>query len=234
MRNLTNAATWVFVCSLVVCVVSLVAADGIPVSPDKKHVQGNFTRVILDEKQIVDVETKREVTLRQEQKSELERIAGGPLGDVAVYSSRYNMCTCFDAAVVGIWTEWGVLEFPNERLYTHDKQQVLEKEIAENLETDDRNTGLEFAHLIVIFDSLGEMYLHGQHMTITQIEKEIEMLSRKEPKEPKNALHRLVIFDPPPPIGEEAETKVLSEYRELVGYCQKRAIRTQDWGVVER
>ena len=104
-------------------------ADGIPISEDRKNVTGEYTRIVLDENQISDVETKRKVTLSAAQKAELEKIAGGPLGDIGVYSSRHYDCTCGSTAVMAIWTQKGVLDFPHGRLFTLERQQQLERKI---------------------------------------------------------------------------------------------------------
>ena len=206
-------------------------ADGIPVTKDKKAVQGEYTRVTLDHKQIVDVESRRRVTLRPDQKAQLEEIAGGPLGDITVYSSRYNMCTCFDNNVMAIWTQRGFLDFPHSRLVTQ-QQQKERREKGEGEVAEESSQDTEYRFLIVVFDSSGEMYVHGKHHTLNQIKAQIDMLRKVRPKNrTKKAVQWSVIFDPPPPFSEKTDKKVADNFHEIVKYCKKRNIETQDWGV---
>lgn len=108
--NMTKATIVILATTLLLGATAF--GDGIPVTKDRKEVRGDYTRVTLDHKQMFDVESRRRVTLRSDQKVPLEEIAGGPLGDITVYSSRYNMCTCFDNNVMAIWTQRGFLDFP--------------------------------------------------------------------------------------------------------------------------
>ena len=215
--------------SILFLATSVAYADGIPVAPDKKKVLGSYTRIVLDSEQIKDVETQRKITLRPDQKAQLEKVAGGPLGDITVYSSRYNMCTCFDVGVKAIWTEKGVLDFPHSSLVTRKQQREEEIDM-----TDDSQKQKEYVHLIIVFDSSGEMYVDGKHMTISEIINQIDILNRRQPKDKAKKIHRSVIFDPPPPISEKIDHKVLNLYIDIIGLCAKLDIDTQDWGIEQR
>jgi hypothetical protein len=215
--------------SILFLATSFVYADGIPVTPDKKNVLGSHTRIVLDNEQIKDVETRRKITLRPDQKVQLEKVAGGLLGDITVYSSRYNMCTCFDVGVKAIWTQKGVLDFPHSGLVTREQQRDEEVDM-----TDDSQKQKEYVHLIIVFDSAGEMYIDGKHMTISEIVNQIDILNRRQPKDKAKEIHRFVIFDPPPPISEKIDRKVLNLYYDIMGLCSKLDIDTQDWGIEQR
>jgi hypothetical protein len=218
--------TGCFLYAILFLTTSFAYADGLPVTPDKKHVQGSYTRIVLDNEQIKEVETRRTITLRPDQKAKLEKIAGGPLGDIIVYSSRYDFCTCYDAGVKAIWTQKGVLDFPHSGLVTQ-KQQREE----EGNRTDEPQEREESADLIIVFDSAGEMYVDGKHMTLPEIVKQIDLLNRRQPKDKKKKMHRVVIFDPPPPISEEIDNKVLSLYHDIDGLCAIIDVDTQDGGI---
>ncbi len=208
---------------------SVAYADGIPVTPDKKKVLGSYARIVLDSEQIKDVETQRKITLRPDQKAQLEKVAGGPLGDITVYSSRYNMCTCFDTGVKAIWTQKGVLDFPHSGLVTRKQQLAEENEMLE-----DSPTQKEYVHIIIVFDSSGEMYVDGKHMTVSEMVNQIDILNRRQSKDKAKKIHRSVIFDPPPPISEKIDDKVLNLYHDIKGLCAKLDIDTQDWGIEQR
>jgi hypothetical protein len=218
-----------FLFSILLSATSITYADGIPVTPDKKKVLGSYTRIVLDGDQIKDVETQRKITLRPDQKAKLEKIAGGPLGDITVYSSRYNLCTCFDSGVKAIWTEKGVLDFPHSGLVTRKQQREEEAEM-----TDDSPKQKEYVHLIIVFDSSGEIYVDGKHMTLSEIVNQIDMLNRRQSKDKTKEMYRSVIFDPPPPISDNIDRKVLNLYHDIVGLCDKIDIHTQDWGIEQR
>jgi len=205
--------------------------DGIPVTQDKKGVRGEYTRVTLDRKQILDVETRRKVTLRSDQKAQLEEMAGGPLGDITVYSSRYNECTCFSINVMAIWTQKGFLDFPHSRLVT--QQELKERrDRGEGQVAEESPQDTEYKYLIVVFDSSGEMYMNGKRYSLNQIKARIDTLRKARPRNrTKKAVQWSVIFDPPPPISEKTDKKVADNFRQIVEHCKKRNIDIQDWGV---
>ena len=207
-------------------------ADGIPVTADKKGVQEEYTRVTLDRKQIIDVETGRRVILRHDQKAQLEKIAGGPLGDIAVYSSRYNMCTCFDYHVMAIWTQKGFLDFPHSWLFTRQQQEQRRQKVEEEIANESAGD-TEYKSLIVVFDSRGEMYVHGKHQSLKELKTQIDTLRKDRITSRSKTVKWSVIFDPPPPINENIDKKITDKFRQLEKYCTLRNIVTQDWGVNE-
>jgi len=200
-------------------------ADGIPVSPDKKQVSGPYTRIELDAQQKIDVETKRQVSLRPDQKAILEKIAGGPLGYITVYNSRYNVCTCFDNSVMAIWTQNGFLDFPNNSIITLAKQKKLEKESSSGDETE---PAPKIKNIIIVFDAKGDMYIKGRRIDNSKLLPWLDMLQGKNNQQSKRIL---IVFDPPPPISEDTDRKVLQQYRNVKTYCDKHGIETQDWGI---
>lgn len=209
---------------------SIALADGIPVTPDKKEVRGDYTQLNLDDQQIRDVETQRKVTLRPEQKAVLERIAGGPLADITVYSSRYNMCTCFQETAIAVWTKRGVLQFPHSWLFTRARQEEREKELAGS---DEPPPDREHTYRIVVFDSYGDMYVDGKKMTVEEVKGVVDVLSKSEPKDKTKRLTRSIIFDPPIVLDETTERKVLKQFYQISEYCNTRGVTIQDDGVEE-
>jgi hypothetical protein len=205
-------------------------ADGIPVTADKKGVRGEYSRVALHRKQIVDVETRRKVILRPDQKAQLEEIAGGPLGDITVYNSRYNMCTCFDNNVMAIWTQKGFLDFPHSWLLTRQQQEERRKE-GKGESADESSGDTEYKRLIVVLDSHGEMYVKGKHKSLNVLKAEIDALRKGRLKNRGKTVKWSVVFDPPPPVSEEIDKKVTDKFHEIVKHCKKRGIETQGWGV---
>jgi hypothetical protein len=200
-------------------------ADGIPVTEDKKHVIGEYTRITLDSKQKIDVETKRQVNLRSDQKAILEKIAGGSLGHITVYNSRYNVCTCFDHTVIAIWDQKGFLDFPRNSVITLAKEKQSAEAFTDGEENDPATKTIIF---IVVFDSNGDMYVKGQRIDNSKL---IPWIGRLRGKNSHHARNILIVFDPPPPISAETDRKVLQQYSEVKAYCDKLGVETQDWGI---
>ncbi len=219
--------------SIVFLAAQVAYGDGLPVTPDKKSVVGAFTRIELDAEQITEVETQRKVVLRAAQMAKLTKVAGGPVGDITVYSSRYNMCTCFDHDVKAIWTQKGVLDFPHSSLFMNRQRKTAAKDQREETDSDAAEKA-EDVHLVVVYDSDGEMYLDGKHLTLAQVESKIDILANTHPEDKTKKLYRIVIFDPPAPISEKTDQKVLASYKELKNYCELRGLTTQDWGIEQR
>ncbi len=193
-------------------VATTAAADGISVTPDKRHARGDHTVINLTKKQVRDVERARKVTLNGRQHALLQKMNANFPAALKVLTSRWDDCTC-GLGAYAIWCRIGELDVPADVVKYYEKP---EDEPDNETAADDRRT------LKIVMDSRGKMYVKGKAVAENDIRRLGDKLqaARREGR----VFKRYIVVDTPPPIDERVDRQVSSILERLNEYSKQKEI----------
>ncbi len=191
-------------------------ADGISVTPDLKHVQGEHVTFKLTKTQINDVERLRKATLTKEQHAKLKKINPKVPSEVTVLSSRWDSCTC-GVCFYAVWCRKGEIDIPLYEIQYADKSECTEDDNIDNSEQGSTNIGKA-----IILDSSGTMFVKGKMITEKDLYKAIDKIAVMQV--PRKKVWKFVYMDTPPPINDRIDKKIEDLATRVNSYCIEKKI----------
>ena len=198
-------------------------ADGIRVTKDLKHVDGPHTVIKLTKEQILAVERKRTVLLTAKQLKPLQSLYNKLPRKWAILTSRWDDCTC-GIELFAVWCRTGELDVLHDRVMA---EKFIQKA---NLDTDkdshpsnsasnsEEMSGPKFISENIIIDSKGDMFLNGSRISEQKLRKTIDKMADVKDVE------RYISFDPPPPISDEIDARILQTLTQFAEYAANKNV----------
>ena len=208
-------------------------ADGIYVTKDLKHVDGDHTVIRLDKKQINDVERLRDVVLTEEQIKPLKAIYENVPHKLPVLSSRWDSCTC-GFGVYAIWCRVGEIDIPHSSL---EIQKMLDEHYEKNPPSKTKatkSTVKESSKYVaigksLILDSQGNMYLDGKEIIEDELLSMVDDISKQDV--PGKEVTRYIYLDIPPPINKAIDEKIFNLTERIEAHCVQRNVHFRALGI---